>query len=313
MLGAFVFALFGLPSVALAWGPAVHLWIGDVLLQTAAASIPLVGALLRPYAREFLYGCLAPDFFVGKGSIGHYMHCHNWEAGRRLLDGAPGDRERAFALGYMTHLAADVIGHNYFVPNNLYRLFAAHKVGHVFFELHADNLLDHAYVDLADTLVAAPNVTCDALLKAVIPLGRVPFGAKKVLFTSWIALHNRTAMRALLYRFRSFSASLLRHDDVRDMIELSLALAYDMLVDPALPLLGRYDPIGADNLRLAMELRKASKRARSYARSDCPFPIPEELRAVRARLSHLDGWKHPLEWRAGKYLPVAELAAPGAA
>jgi hypothetical protein len=302
LLGAAVFALFGLPSVALAWGPSVHLWIGDVLLQTGAAAVPLVAALLRRHARAFLYGCLAPDFYVGKGSVGHDAHCHNWSAGKRLLAEAKDDRERAFALGYLAHLAADVIGHNHFVPNNLYRLFGVHKFGHVFFELHADNLLDPAYVDMADALVAEPNLPCDRLLQRVIPDGRVPFGAKKALFTSWITIHNRDSMKRLLRLFRGFSENLLRHDDVREMIELSLALAAEMLLDPEVPLLGRFDPIGAANIRLAKELRRASKRARAYARSDVPFPIPAELRALRPRLDTLDieAYVGPLTWEGAE-------------
>ena len=50
---------------------------------------------------------------------------------------------------------------------------------------------------------------------------------------------------------------------------------------------GSYDPIGATNIRLAKELRRESKRARSYSRSDVPFPIPAELRAFRSNLSEL--------------------------
>lgn len=300
LLGALVLGLLGLPGVALAWGPSVHLWIGDVLLQTAAASIPLVGALLRRHAREFLYGCIAPDFYVGKGSTGHEGHCHNWSAGKALLARARTDPERALAWGYMAHLAADVIGHNNFVPNNLYRTFGIHKIGHVFFELHADNLLDPAYTTLADGLVATPNMPCDAHLKAVIPDGRVPFFAKKVLFTTWIAVHNGASMRRLLRIVRPFSQALLRHDDVKTEIELSLACAVEMLLDPEVPLLGRYDPIGAVNLALAKELRRQSKRARSYARSDVPFPIPAEIRALRPRLDRLEmeAYMGPLDWHA---------------
>lgn len=288
VFGVLFFAIFGLPSFALAWGPSVHLWIGDTLIQTVGAALPLVGALLRRHGRSFLYGCLAPDFYVGKGSAYHEEHCHNWNAGKKLLASAQTDAQKAFALGYMTHLSEDVIGHNHFVPNNLYRSFGVHKLGHVYFELHADNLLDQGYVDLADALVSAPNPENDALLNCVIMRGLVPFGAKKRIFTSWIALSNHRRLKKFLLRVRPYSESLLRNDDVRDMMELSLALAFEMLKDTSVPLLGKYDPIGATNIAAAKELRRASKRARAYSRADVPFPIPAELKAVRTNLIELD-------------------------
>jgi hypothetical protein len=288
VLGALIFAVFGLPQVALAWGPSVHLWIGDTLIQTIGAALPLTAALLRRHARSFLYGCLAPDFFVGKGSTYHEAHCHNWAAGKKLLRTAETERQEAFALGYMCHLAADVIGHNHFVPNNLYRTFGVHKFGHVYFELHADNLLDHGYVDLADGLMGDAHADNDALLEAVILKGVIPFHAKKRIFTSWIALSNIARMKSLLASVRGYSESLLSNDDVRDMMELSLACGFEMLRDLEVPLLGKYDPIGATHIRLAKELRKESKRARSYRPSDVPFPIPAELRALRGLLAQLD-------------------------
>ena len=294
ILGALFFAVFGLPSIALAWGPSVHLWVGDTLIQTVGAALPLTAALLRRHARAFLYGCLAPDFFVGKGSSYHEAHCHNWAAGRKLLATAESETQEAFALGYLCHLSADVIGHNHFVPNNLYRTFGIHKVGHVYFELHADNLLDHSYVDLADGLVSTPQRENDALLQATILKGFIPFEAKKRIFTSWIALSNFSKAKQLLAAVRPYSETLLQNDDVRDMMELSLACGLEMLKDPTVPLLSRYDPIGATNIRLAKELRRESKRARSYRASDVPFPIPAEIRELRSGLAVLDHAEAPV-------------------
>jgi hypothetical protein len=284
IFGVAIFAIFGLPSLALAWGPSVHLWIGDTLIQTVGAALPLAGALLRRHARSFLYGCLSPDFYVGKGSAYHDDHCHNWSVGKRLLATAESESERAFAYGYMAHLAADVIGHNYFVPNNLYRSAGISKLGHVYFELHADNLLDHAYVDLADSLVSGSQRENDALLNLVIMRGLLPFEAKKRIFSSWISISNHSRMKGLLMKVRPYSETLLANDDVRNMMDLSLGLAFEMLRDPTVPVIGKYDPIGAGNIKLARDLRKESKRAKSFKRSDVPFPIPAELRAYQKNL-----------------------------
>jgi hypothetical protein len=284
-LAALFAGFFGLPDVAFAWGPSVHLWIGDVLIQSLAAVAPLVAALIRRHARSFLYGSLSPDFYVGKGSTYHDEHCHNWTTGLKLLDGARTPNQQAFAYGYLTHLAADVIGHNHFVPNHLYRTFGSKKLGHAYFELHADNLIDPAYLELADIVCRAEHEENDSLLNAVIDGGRyVPFEAKKRLFTSFIGWSNGRVMRLVRVRARELSESLLAVDDVREQIALSLAVAVEMLKAPHASLVLAYDPIGARNICLAKELRREMRRARTFRKDDVPFPIPRELRALRTNL-----------------------------
>lgn len=287
LAGVLFFVVFGLSRPALAWGPSVHLWIGDQILQAAAAALPAVAALLRRHARAFLYGSIAPDFEIGKGSTGHAEHNHNWSTGRRVLDRAATESAQAFALGYMAHLAADVIGHNHFVPNHLYRTFGSKKLGHAYWEVHADNLIDGPYPELAAALVASPAAEHDEQLSAVAIRGLIPFGAKKRIFCSFIHMSNNVRARTFLARVRAYSKEALRHEDVLEEIALSLACVIEMLRDPAVPLLGRYDPIGAKNIRLAKELRRETRRARTFSKGDLPFPIPAELRALAVHLESL--------------------------
>ena len=46
-------------------------------------------------------------------------HSHNWSTGFGLLSAARGSEEQAFALGYLAHLGADVVAHNFFLPARL--------------------------------------------------------------------------------------------------------------------------------------------------------------------------------------------------
>lgn len=279
------FGIFGLPGFAFAWGPSVHLWIGDQVLQGVIAIAPALYALLRRHARSYLYGSLAPDFEVGKGSTYHDGHNHNWSSGRQVFESAETDSQKAFAYGYLSHLAADVIGHNHFVPNNLYRSFGSKKLGHAYWEMHADNVIDDgAYAELGALLVSTPQPENDALVARIAEQGIIPFEAKKRLFTSFLRLSNHSRARRFLDRVRPFSVTSLRHDDVRDQVDLSLACVIEMLRDPSVPLLGRYDPIGARNICLAKELRRETRRAHTFSKGDVPFPIPAELRALRRHL-----------------------------
>lgn len=262
---------------AWAWGPAIHVWIGDAVLSAFAAVLPVVANLLRNHADAFLYGTIAPDCFVGKGSGGHEEHCHNWSAGKALLEAAGTDAEYAFALGYMSHLAADIIGHNHFVPNCLYRSFGSKKLSHAYWELHADNLVAESYAQDAARVIGTDQPSLDGLMTKVVDKSPLPFGARKKLFSAYLKVNSATGARTLMRRIRGYSERSLSHDDLGLQMDLSLALTLSMLEDQEVPVLSKYDPVGAANITRAKQLRRASRRARTFCKSDVPFPIPAEL------------------------------------
>ena len=106
-------ALF--PVDALAWGGGIHLQLGAQLLADPGLLSGPVSALLAAHPLDFLYGCLAPDITVGKKYTHYLLNCHRWGIGRTLLKNAETDRQRACAYGYLCHLAADTVAHNYYV------------------------------------------------------------------------------------------------------------------------------------------------------------------------------------------------------
>ena len=65
--------------------------------------------------------------------------------GRKLLLQAADPREQAFACGYLSHLAADIIAHNIYVPNQLYLTSSTIRWGHIYWELRADEFTDQKY------------------------------------------------------------------------------------------------------------------------------------------------------------------------
>ena len=56
------------PAEALAWGPGVHLALGNSVLGNFGALPPLIAGLLTRHHNAFLYGCLSADIFIGKGT-----------------------------------------------------------------------------------------------------------------------------------------------------------------------------------------------------------------------------------------------------
>ncbi|MFA7242684.1 MAG: zinc dependent phospholipase C family protein [Sulfuricellaceae bacterium] len=99
---------------ACAWGLETHLYFSQLLIW----AIPLIDGDFRRAARRFpqlvMAGACLPDLSLVGGAV--FRHTHGWQTCERLLDGAGCDEERAVALGYASHLLADVVAHNHFVP-----------------------------------------------------------------------------------------------------------------------------------------------------------------------------------------------------
>jgi len=111
-------ALVLLPSAAYAWTPGTHVFLGEAVMRSLDLLPSAIAELLRAYPYDFLYGSIAADTSIAKKYAPVGRHCHSWTVGLEIYDGAEDDPLRAFALGYLAHLAADAVAHNYFVPSS---------------------------------------------------------------------------------------------------------------------------------------------------------------------------------------------------
>ena len=127
-----LFILLVLPDAAFAWGPATHLELGKTMLENTKLLIPPARALLEAYPYDFLYGNISADIVVGKNLVEELKHCHNWKIGFKLLKKAESDSQRAFVYGYLSHLAADTIAHNHFIPEMMIRSFSSRTLRHIY-------------------------------------------------------------------------------------------------------------------------------------------------------------------------------------
>ena len=92
------------------------MFLGEAVMRSLALLPPAIAELLREFPRDFLYGSIAADTSIAKKYAPVGRHCHSWNVGMEIFDRARGDALRAFGLGYLAHLAADSVAHNYFVP-----------------------------------------------------------------------------------------------------------------------------------------------------------------------------------------------------
>ena len=131
------------PTDAWAWGPITHIVHGTTVLENLYRLSPAMQALLTAHADRYLYGCVGADIIQAKAYTRSVAtHCHRWPVAWRIVGSAKTDGELAFAWGYMTHLAADVLSHNHFVPLHLVLSFAGRTSGHAYWEARVDGLQD---------------------------------------------------------------------------------------------------------------------------------------------------------------------------
>ncbi|TVM16414.1 hypothetical protein DPQ33_12400 [Oceanidesulfovibrio indonesiensis] len=246
---------------AFAWGPGVHMAIGHALIAGAGNLPTAIAVLLTQYPGPFLYGCLAADFFVGKGVRAKPGHSHNWATGRAMLS----DIERradaalkAYALGYLTHLAADTVAHNYYVPNLLAIMPTRGTFTHTILEWEADRLVTWCPRE-TNSILAAPPVGADASLLRATGRKKLPFLFRKSLMRSGVVLQQPPVGNGMLTSVRraALPPRLAPFCDV--MLERSRAAAADVLRRPGASTVLDIDPIGAGNQRAVRRFQPGVK------------------------------------------------------
>jgi len=117
MLRVVIFAFFFLcfAKAGFCWGFNTHIKIGLDILETTNFY------LIKSYPIHFLLGNIFPDFFNLFKDFSQFkknLNTHSWKIVSDLFNSAEQEDEKAFCHGYAAHLSADIIAHNYMVPQN---------------------------------------------------------------------------------------------------------------------------------------------------------------------------------------------------
>jgi hypothetical protein len=247
------------PSDAYAWGPLAHLHFSAQALNQAAAAPAPVRLLLADFAHEFLYGSLAADIVVGKNLARYVYHCHNWRVGFDLHRRARPGAEQAFALGFLAHLAADTVAHNYLVPYKIVGSFHRMRAGHAYWELRYDQRMDRSLVRLARRVSHPDFREHDGLLRRSLRRSSVlPFGVSRQLFGSLLLSARSHSFQHLSRLALARDRRLPLEDDlVAEADRLAVRAIVGLLVDGEGCAAARADATGSRNLRLAADLRRS--------------------------------------------------------
>jgi len=233
---------------AWAWGPAVHTVLACRTLDSAASLLPNIASIIQTYYLEYIYGNLAADFFIGRLQKENSHHSHDWETGFRFLRHARSEKEAAYAYGFLSHLAADVIAHNYFIP-----------MSHIYTEMIVDTSVGSVYFQMAKDVLSMKKLSCDGLLKKTIPDTRNTIKARRHLFTQSLKLSDSISCSPTISFLTRGAMIQISKKTLDFMIHLSYSLIRDVLNDPKSSECFSFDPVGKDNLRLANRYGLLSK------------------------------------------------------
>lgn len=262
-----------------AWGPGIHMVKGSYILENLHLILPSIAQLLRAFPRDFLYGCISADFFIGKGYRRRDDHCHNWSVGFKMLAGADSPANRAFCYGYLAHLAADVVAHNFYIPNQLYLTSSTRRLGHVYWEFRSDSRVDADYWELARKVVGAQNVRNDASLEEAVRRKIIPLKAKKNVYVKMLNLTDLDRWRKASVFVERNSRWEIAAEDILWLRNLSISLSISFLRDPSGSACIDHDPVGTRNISSAKRLRRRVRRSTGASPQEKIFEIPPDLLA----------------------------------
>ncbi len=241
------------PENGFAWGPGIHAAVALNSLDNVRLMLPPIGELILAFPREYFYGCLAADFFIGKSWKKKGNHPHNWEGGFAFLKESSNDQEKAFSYGFLAHLAADVIAHNFFIPS----LLSVNPIrrGHLYWEIRADHWIGLSYLKMAQEILKMDHQECDDLLKVISGNKKINIKAKKQIFTQSVKFSNYFSLTHNFVFFGNAAGWKVINKYMKYMIDISCLTVNNFLMDPTSSPCLSYDPMGLKKIRLAKHKR----------------------------------------------------------
>jgi hypothetical protein len=248
------------PSDAYAWTPGTHIFLGEAVMRSLALLPAAIGDLIGAFPYDFLYGNIAADTSIAKKYAAAGRHCHSWNVGLEIYGDARADGMRAFGLGYLAHLAADTVAHNYFVPHQLAITSTTTALGHSYWESRFDTHIGERYSRRAREVILLDHSASDEHLDRILSPTIFSTPTNRRIFRGMVYVADTESWQRIFHIVSEKSRWDLQEDDV----SLYMARSYDFIVD----LLNRFDaaepfaldPAGTRALREAKRVRRAAIR-----------------------------------------------------
>lgn len=257
--GAVLLLLALLPDVAYAWTPGTHVALGDAVLSSLHLVPQNIAELLRAFPHDFLYGSIAADSSMAKKYAPVGRHCHSWHVGLEIYDRARNDEPlRAFGLGYLSHLAADSVAHNYFVPRQLAVTSSTAALGHSYWESRFETHLSERFSRRARELLLRDHGRSDAHLDRILSPTIFSTHTNRRIFRGMVVAADSESWQRVFQVLVENSRWDLDEHWVARYLERSFDFVVDLLsrFDASEPY--RLDPAGDEQLRFAKRVRRTA-------------------------------------------------------
>ena len=258
-LGLALIAIALLPEIAWAWTPGTHVFLGEAVMRSLAQLPGTVADLLRAFPYDFLYGSIAADTSIAKKYVPVGRHCHSWPVGLEIYERARDERLRAFALGYLAHLAADSIAHNYFVPRQLAVTASTSGLGHSYWESRFETHLGEGHSRRARELILLDHSHSDGHLDRILSPTIFSTQTNRRLFRGMVRVTDTDSWQRIFTVVKENSRWDLPDADVGRYMDRSYDYIMDFLIrlDRSEPFL--LDPSGDAQLRLSKKVRRDAR------------------------------------------------------
>ncbi len=278
-----------LPTDAWAWTPGTHILLGEAVLRSAALLPPTIAALLRAHPHDFLYGSIAADTSIAKKYARFGRHCHSWAVGLEILDEARDEPVRAFAYGYLAHLAADAVAHNYFVPHQLAVTTSTSALGHSYWESRFETHIGETFPRRAHEIILLDHARSDAHLDRILSPTIFSTPTNRRIFRGMVYVTDTESWQRIFTLMAENSRWDLEEREVSRYIARSFDFVMDFLARDAKSEPYALDPSGDRALREAKRVRKSAMRSggddavRTHAERE--FGLPQSGLAFARTLS----------------------------
>lgn len=243
-----VFFIF-LPINLFAWGPETHIKIAFEILNTTNFS------LIKSYQAFFLAGNIFPDLFNLFKDVSRFkksLPTHSWSTVSKLFAAATSDSEKAFAYGYSAHLAADIVAHNQFVPQQTLLVSKSRFLSHFMLEL-ATATNDKRFRYTLIELLEKANIYGNLFLKT-FNIDEKFFKREIFLIKNGIRLQNFAKIPEIVNLIKKSNDSSFQ---LKSIIyeEKSIEIA-KKTIESGFSDLIKYDPSGKHSITKAKNMRK---------------------------------------------------------
>ena len=260
VVGIAVIALAVTPAAAYAWTPGTHIFLGEAIMRSLSLLPSSVSELISAFPYDFLYGSIAADTSIAKKYAAAGRHCHSWNIGMEIYDRAGPEHMQAFGLGYLAHLAADTVAHNYFVPHQLAITSTTSALGHSYWESRIDTHVGERFSRRAREVILLDHSSSDGHLDRILSPTIFSTPTNRRIFRGMVYVTDTESWQRIFQMVSEKSRWDLHEQDVSNYMMRS----YDYIVD----LFNRFDsaepfsldPAGTTALREAKRVRRAALR-----------------------------------------------------